>query len=85
MPIPSGRVWRLAFSVRAVNTLWGVLMAAVGVLFVSWGSTASDFVVYRVLAARSRIVWGGRVHRFYQVVGVVLVVLGVLWATGLIW
>ena len=65
--------------------LWGIVMMAIGVSFVFWGSTESDFVLYRYLAARSRILWGERVHRFYQVVGAVLVVLGLLWAVGVIW
>ena len=68
-----------------MNILWGILMAAVGVVFAYWGSTESSSVVYRALAARSSILWGDRVHRFYQVVGAILVVLGLLWATGIIW
>lgn len=68
-----------------MNILFGVVMAVIGVAFVRWGSTKSDSVVYRVLAARSRLMWGERVHRFYQVVGVVLVVVGLLWALGVIW
>ena len=68
-----------------MNILWGILMAVVGALFAYWGGTESNSAVYRILAARSRILWGDRVHRFYQVVGVVLVVLGLLWAIGIIW
>jgi hypothetical protein len=62
-----------------------MVMMAIGVLFGYWGSTESNFVAYRLLAARTRILWGERVHRFYQVVGAVLVVLGLLWALGVIW
>jgi drug/metabolite transporter (DMT)-like permease len=69
----------------AVHVVWGSLTAVIGVAFVVWASTTSSFVVYRALAARSRLLWGDQVHRFYQVVGVILVVLGVLWATGIIW
>jgi hypothetical protein len=68
-----------------MNILWGIVMMAIGVSFVYWGRTESGFVVYRTLAARSRVLWGDRVHRFYQVVGTILVVLGLLWATGIIW
>jgi len=68
-----------------VNVLWGIVMMAIGVSFVYWGTTQSDFVVYRLLVARSRILWGDRVHRFYQIVGAVLVILGLLWAIGVIW
>ncbi|MEO0492809.1 MAG: hypothetical protein AAF081_05275 [Actinomycetota bacterium] len=63
-----------------MGVLWGLIMAAIGVLFVVWGRTESTFVVYRLLAARSRILWGDRVHGFYQVVGVILVAIGVVWA-----
>jgi hypothetical protein len=61
-----------------MNVTWGLLIVVIGVLFVMWGRGQSDFVVYRLLAARSRILWGGRVHGFYQVVGLVLVVVGLL-------
>jgi hypothetical protein len=61
-----------------VSVVWGVLIAVVGTVFVLWGRTKSDFVVYRVLAARSRMLWGDRVHGFYQVVGVVMAVFGLL-------
>ena len=68
-----------------MNVMWGIVMGAIGVSFVYWGSTQSEFVVYRLLATRSKILWGERVHRFYQIVGAVLVVLGLLWAAGVIW
>lgn len=60
-------------------------MTVVGAAFLFWASTTSSFVVYRALAARSRLLWGEQVHRFYHVVGVILVVVGVLWVTGVIW
>jgi len=68
-----------------VEILWGILMALVGVFLLVSATLRSDFVVYRLLAARSRLLWGERVHRFYQVVGATLVVLGLLWASGIIW
>ena len=48
-------------------------------------TTQSDYVIYCLLEARSEILWGEQVHRFFQVVGVVLMVLGMLWALGAIW
>lgn len=60
-------------------------MSVIGLLFVSWGTTQSDNVIYRLLKARSEILWGEQVHRFFEVVGVVLMVLGMLWALGAIW
>lgn len=61
-----------------MTVLWGGLILLVGVLFVAWGRTQSDFVVYRLLAARSRMVWGDRVHGFYQVVGIAMIAFGLL-------
>ena len=61
-----------------MNVLWGGLILLVGVLFVAWGRTRSDFVVYRLFVARSRVLWGGRVHDFYQVAGITMIAFGLL-------
>jgi hypothetical protein len=68
-----------------MEILWGISMALVGVFLLVSATLRSDFVVYRLLAARSSLLWGERVHRFYQGVGAILVVLGLLWASGIIW
>lgn len=63
-----------------MGIVWGLMIAVVGVLFIVWGRTRSDFVVYRLLVARSRILWGegDQVHGFYQVVGVILIIVGAI-------
>lgn len=70
-----------------MHMLWGLLMTAAGLFMLVCGTTKSQFVVYRLLVARSRILWGDgvAVHRFYQVSGLIVMVLGVLWACGVIW
>lgn len=68
-----------------MNMFWGVLMAIIGLFMLVCGTVKSDFVVYRLLVARSRILWGDAVHRFYQVSGLIVAVLGILWALGVIW
>lgn len=68
-----------------MNTLWGTLMAAIGLFMLICGTVKSDFVVYRILVARSRLLWGNGVHRFYQASGLVVLALGILWAMGVIW
>jgi len=68
-----------------MNMLWGGLMAIIGLFMLVCGTVKSDFVVYRLLVARSRILWGDAVHRFFQVCGVIVAVLGILWASGVIW
>ena len=68
-----------------MNILWGSLMSAAGLLMLVCGTVRSEFVAYRVLVARSRLLWGDGVHRFYQVSGSIVTALGALWAAGWIW
>ena len=70
-----------------MNVIWGSAMAAIGLFMLVCGTMKSKFLIYELLVARSRMVWGegDAVHRFYQVVGVILLVLGGLWAAGIIW
>ncbi len=70
-----------------MNILWGSLTATMGLLMLVAGTAKSEFILYRLMVARSRLLWGegDAVHRFYQVSGLIVLSLGVLWATGLIW
>ena len=60
-------------------------MAAVGLFLLVFASLKSDFLIYRLLVHRSKMLWGENVHRFHQVAGAIIIVLGVLWALGYIW
>ena len=70
-----------------MNVVWGLSMAAAGLFMLVSGTMKSEFAVYQLLVARSRILWGegNAVHRFYQVCGLILIALGCLWAAGVIW
>jgi len=68
-----------------MELLWGISMALVGLFLLVSATLRTDFVVYRLLVARSRLLWRDRVHLFHQVVGAILMVLGLLWASGVIW
>ncbi len=70
-----------------MHVLWGILMAAVGLFMLVCGTLQSEFIIYRLMVARSRILWGqgDAVHRFYQISGLFIIILGALWALGLIW
>lgn len=68
-----------------MHWFWGTLMAIIGLFMLVCGTVKSDFVVYRLLVARSRILWGDAVHRFFQVSGLIVAALGILWASGVIW
>jgi len=73
--------------VEMMHVLWGILMAAVGLFMLVCGTLKSEFIIYRLMVYRSRILWGqgDAVHRFYQVSGLIIVILGALWALGVIW
>ena len=68
-----------------MHILWGILMAAIGLFMLVCSSTKSQFIIYRLMVDRSRLLWGEAVHRFYQVIGLILITIGALWALGVIW
>ena len=61
-----------------MGVVWGLILVAIGGLFIFWGRTRSEFVVYRLLVARSRLAWGDRVHGFYQMFGGLMIAFGAL-------
>jgi hypothetical protein len=48
------------------------------------GLTKSGFLIYRLMVARSKILWGDHVHSFHQFVGVLVIIVGVVLALGYI-
>ena len=68
-----------------MHVFWGILMAAVGLFMLVCGTLKSELFIYRLMVARSRVLWGELVHRMFQVTGLIIIVLGVLWALGTIW
>ncbi len=67
-----------------MHVLWGCLIATAGLFMAVCGYSKSEFIVYRLMAARSRRLWGDNVHRFYQIVEVIVIVFGALVALGFI-
>ena len=63
-----------------MNWLWGILMVAAGLFMLVSGTIKSEFIVYRLMVARSRGLWGqgNAVHRFYQVSGLMIVILSLI-------
>jgi len=47
-------------------------------------SLKSNFIVYRLLVYRSKMLWGDNVHRFHQISGAMVIVVGILVAVGVI-
>jgi hypothetical protein len=67
-----------------MHILWGSLMAAVGVFMFVCGRLKSEFVIYRLMVARSKVLWGKNVHKFHQTAGPMIIVFGILLALGYI-
>lgn len=68
-----------------MSMLWGSLMAAIGLFLAICGYLQSDFIVYRLIAARSKMLWGEKTHAFHTIAGTAIVILGILMALGVIW
>lgn len=65
-----------------MNIVWGILMALIGLFLFISALKRSEFIVYRLLHARSRLLWGEHAHTFLQVVGLVLIGLSSLFFFG---
>jgi len=67
-----------------MHLLWGILIIIAGLFLLVCGSLKSEFFIYRLIVARSKILWGEKTYRFHQVVGIIVIVVGVLVALGYI-
>jgi len=67
-----------------MHVLWGSLIMAAGLFMLVCGSLKSKFIIYRLMVARSKILWGDNVHRFHQITGAIVIVFGALVTLGYI-
>jgi len=65
-----------------MNIFWGILMIFIGVLLSIGGFSKSEFIIYKILVARSKILWGDKVHTFYSIIGILISIMGILLAIG---
>jgi hypothetical protein len=61
-----------------MNYVYGIITIVIGLFFTVCAFKKSEFIVYRILIARSKMLWKDHVHHFYQVVGCILVLVGFL-------
>ena len=66
-----------------MNFVYGILMALIGLFLVVSSLTKSEFILYRLIAARSKLLWGDNVHSFLAVSGVILIGLSSLFFFGI--
>lgn len=67
-----------------MHILWGSLIMAAGLFMLVCASLRSQFIIYRLFVARSKMLWGENVHRFHQITGTMVIVFGALVALGYI-
>jgi hypothetical protein len=66
-----------------MNIFWGTIMIVVGTFLSIAGFLKSEFFIYRILVARSKILWGDKVHGFYAIIGILVAIMGILLAIGI--
>lgn len=66
-----------------MNSIWGILMIIIGAFFSICGIRKSNFLIYRLFVSRSKILWGEKVHNFYSVVGILIIIFGILFILGI--
>ena len=66
-----------------MHILWGILVILAGSFLLICGRLKSNFIIYRLLVARSKILWGDNVHCFHQIAGAIVIVFGILIAAGM--
>jgi len=66
-----------------MDILWGILIIAVGLFMLISSLLKSNFIFYRVLVYRAKILWGKHVHLFFNIVGAIVIVFGIIVTTGI--
>jgi hypothetical protein len=67
-----------------MHLLWGTLIVVAGLFLLICGRLRSEFFIYRLIVARSKMLWGENTHRFHQIAGAIVIVVGLLVALGYI-
>jgi len=67
-----------------MHLLWGILIVLAGLFLLISARLKSDFIVYRLIFYRSKILWGENTHLFHQIAGAMVIVVGILVALGYI-
>ena len=61
----------------------GTLLVLVGMYLFVCGRRKSKGTIYGLLVARARILWGDKVHAFFQIAGAMVILFGISVASGL--
>lgn len=62
-----------------MNFLWGTLMLLIGLFIFISSLSKSNFIIYKLLVAKSKILWGENVHTFLLIIGIIIMILSSLY------
>ena len=65
-----------------MNIIWGILTIFIGLFMLISSIMKSEFIIYKLLVARSKILWGKNVHNFLMVSGIFVIIIGILMTIG---
>ena len=68
-----------------MKPIWGLAFIGIGLFMLVSALLKSNFIVYRLMVARSKMLWDEKVHGLYGIAEVILIILGILVALGAIW
>jgi len=68
-----------------MKILLGILMAIVGIMLFICSKTKNQNKIFQALIAKSRIIWKDNAYFFVGGIGIIIAVLGVLYAIEFIW
>ena len=58
--------------------IYGLLMIIIGTFMLMGSLTRSNFILYKLLVARSKILWGKNVYKFHAISAVLIILVGIL-------
>ncbi len=61
-----------------MNYVYGTLFILIGLFFTISAFLKSELTIYRILRARSKIIWKDHVYTFHKVIGIIFVIMGFL-------
>jgi len=67
-----------------MNIVWGILTIIIGLFILISSIIKSEFIIYKLLVARSKILWGKNVHNFLMVSGILIIIVGILMIIGIV-
>ena len=67
-----------------MNIIWGILTIIIGLFMLISSIMKSEFIIYKLLVARAKILWGKNTHNFLMISGILIIIVGILMVIGII-